>query len=242
MASDAPQKGSRAQKWEDNYNQVLKIAQATGKLHLPRKKAETRRLGNWLSRQKHRKDMSLPERAKLEELKKYGYDVFRDGNDAWDYFFNQLLEYKRTVGRLRIDQTDPQWKKLSKWASLQRQKNKEGTLSDERKKRLSDIGFAFKANRSYKKKARFTKAQEQQWDGMYAQLCRFKEETGHCNVPVVYEPNQALANWVSMQRILFSQGTIDTARAERLDSIDFSWRLARGGKNKIVAETQLAGK
>lgn len=38
------------------------------------------------------------------------------------------------------------------------------------------------------------------WEQRFDELCRFKKLHGHCQVPVKYEPNIPLSNWVSTQR------------------------------------------
>ncbi len=72
-------------------------------------------------------------------------------------------------------------------------------LTDERMKKLLDIGFVFNAKKSQaykdaelaKKSANRTAA----WNGYYEELKKFKEENGHCLVPKVYDKHKAFSSW-----------------------------------------------
>jgi hypothetical protein len=156
------QKTTRRQQWNDNYNQVLEYAKKTGNLNLPTNRADTARLASWLGRQKKRKDISNPERKKLDLLKQYGYvdDYDRGVEDeaTWNDYFNQLVEYKQLEGRMRVSKKD--YPKLSEWVQRQRKMEKENRLSNIRKQRLLEIGFVGKRNKPYAKKKRYTEEQE----------------------------------------------------------------------------------
>jgi hypothetical protein len=119
---------TRRQLWEDNYDQVFEYAKRTGNLNLPTNDAETARLAGWLGRQKKRKDISNAEREKLAALQQYGYvdDYNRGVQDevAWNEYFDQLIEYRRVVGRKVVSKKD--CPKLSEWAARQRKMEKTG--------------------------------------------------------------------------------------------------------------------
>lgn len=61
------------------------------------------------------------------------------------------------------------------------------------------------------------------WDERFGELVRFKEENGHCNVPIKFSANPLLGIWVSTQRTRYKKGTIRSYQIEKLKSIDFSW-------------------
>jgi hypothetical protein len=216
---------TRRQLWEDNYNQVLEYAKRTGNLNLPTNDAETARLAGWLGRQKKRKDISNAEREKLAALQQYGYvdDYNRGVEDevAWNEHFDQLIEYRRVVGRKVVSKKD--CPKLSEWAARQRKMEKQGRLSNCRKQRLLEIGFVFRKNKPYAKKKRYTEEQENNWDGLCEQLRAFKEQHGHCMVTYSDEKHQKLATWVAAQRAEFCKGSIDETRKRRLDELSFTW-------------------
>ena len=220
---------TKRQQWEDNYNQVLEYAKRTGNLNLPTNDAETARLAGWLGRQKKRKDVGNAEREKLAALQQYGYndDYNREVEDeeTWNKYFDQLIEYRRVVGRKVVSKKD--YPKLSEWAARQRKMEKQGRLSKCRKQRLLEIDFVFRRNKPYAKKKRFTEKQEKKWDEMYDHLRTFKEQHGHCMVTYNDEKHQKLATWVAAQRAEFGKGSIDETRKRRLDELSFTWTVKK---------------
>jgi hypothetical protein len=73
------------------------------------------------------------------------------------------------------------------------------------------------------RKRRYTEKQEKKWDEMYAELCSYHKEHGHCIVKYHDENYEALANWVSLQRLNYRQGSMDETRQERLHDLNFTW-------------------
>ena len=149
----------RMKKWMDNYNAVLEIAQKHGRLYFPKHDSTARRLGCWVIKQKNRKDITHYEKQKLEELKKYGYEVGRTLRDNfWQEMFDQYCQYTKATGRSVVSSTNPAYRQLSAWVANQRQTYKRGKMSNERIQRLKEVGFVFSKNAQ--KKPRSTKQQE----------------------------------------------------------------------------------
>jgi hypothetical protein len=65
------------------------------------------------------------------------------------------------------------------------------------------------------------------WDEMYAKLCDFHKEHGHCIFKYNDESNGALARWVSTQRVVFGKGLKNDSRKQRLDDVNFT-RILKG--------------
>jgi hypothetical protein len=218
---------TKRQRWVENYEKVLIHAKEHGHLRLPHKDAETRRLSHWLNTQKIRKSLTNFERDKLALLKEYGYE--HDDNRAakfekvWTTFFNDLVEYKRVHGLSFVPKTDKAHQKLYNWIKVQRRMHKQGSLPVERMEKLIEFGFEFQRIEPYTKKKRYTEQQEKTWDDMYANLCDFHKEHGHCIVTYNDESNEALAKWVST--VVFGKGSMDDSRKQRLDDVHFTWSL-----------------
>eukprot|EP00529_Nitzschia_sp_RCC80_P008070 CAMPEP_0113486452 /NCGR_PEP_ID=MMETSP0014_2-20120614/25004_1 /TAXON_ID=2857 /ORGANISM="Nitzschia sp." /LENGTH=1315 /DNA_ID=CAMNT_0000380125 /DNA_START=307 /DNA_END=4254 /DNA_ORIENTATION=+ /assembly_acc=CAM_ASM_000159 len=64
-----------------------------------------------------------------------------------------------------------------------------GRLTDERIRRLSDIGFVWEIRND--------------WQKHYDELKEYKKKHGHCNVPSRYAENRRLGIWVSAQRAAY---------------------------------------
>jgi hypothetical protein len=212
--------------WDENYEQVLNFAKENGHLKLSHKNAETRRLSNWLQRQKNRKVLATYEREQLALLQQYGYsnENHRAANDekAWKSNFDKLAEQKRIHGHTRVARTDT---KLSTWVARQRKLEGKGRLLPERRDRLVEIGFEWQLIKPCSKKKRHTEKQEKKWEDMYAKLCEYHKQYGHCKVIKHDESNEGLSQWVAVQRQVFGNGEMDETRRQRLEDIGFSWRL-----------------
>jgi len=63
------------------------------------------------------------------------------------------------------------------------------------------------------------------WDERYGQLVAFKEEHGHCNVPIDYDTNAVLGRWCHTQRQLKRQYRLKPDRMARLKSVGFEFDL-----------------
>jgi hypothetical protein len=114
---------------------------------------------------------------------------------------------------------------LFDWIARQRREERDGTLSSERKERLVAVGFEFRRIKQPCKTTRFTLQQDKNWDELYAKLCDFRKEHCHCNVSYNDENNKALSKWVSKQRVNNRKMTIGDRRKQRLDELNFTWRI-----------------
>ena len=97
---------------------------------------------------------------------------------------------------------------LANWVGVQRTTYKEKKISQERINKLEALGFDWDP---------ITSA----WEEMFANLCRFKEENGHCNVPATYSENVALGSWVTNVRVLYKKNALEKKRIDRLETIGF---------------------
>ena len=55
---------------------------------------------------------------------------------------------------------------------------------------------------------------------MFSNLCKFKEENGHCNVPAAHG---VLGNWVTNVRVLYKNNSLEHKKFDRLEKIGFEW-------------------
>ena len=126
--------------WSEKYALAAKYYSEHGNLDIPvGYKTDGVALGKWLSVQRYRAARGSLSVAKLGRLKEIG---FAPKADAWETRYALAEEYYRRYGNLRPPQhygvggVD-----LEKWISVQRVSYRNGTLSDERKARLDEIGM-----------------------------------------------------------------------------------------------------
>eukprot|EP00559_Dactyliosolen_fragilissimus_P000067 CAMPEP_0184873634 /NCGR_PEP_ID=MMETSP0580-20130426/41954_1 /TAXON_ID=1118495 /ORGANISM="Dactyliosolen fragilissimus" /LENGTH=390 /DNA_ID=CAMNT_0027376563 /DNA_START=422 /DNA_END=1591 /DNA_ORIENTATION=- len=74
-----------------------------------------------------------------------------------------------------------------------------------------------------------TRLNEEQWYGVFEELCQYKETFGDCLVPVEYMDNPRLGNWVDNQRVQYrkrqlgDRSTMTSNRINMLEDIGFVW-------------------
>jgi hypothetical protein len=113
----------------------------------------------------------------------------------WDIMVDQLLDYKKKHGNVKVPPVYHENIKLGKWVSrcktqyrrFKRTNRKEGNL--ERMISLENIGLVDEIMKG-----------EDSWDDMFDRLIDFKKKYGHTKVPYRYEEIPKLGHWVSQCR------------------------------------------
>ncbi len=109
---------------------------------------------------------------------------------------------------------------------------KNGILDENKVKLLEDLGFACK------------KKPGLLWMAQYNLLKSFKEEHGHCHVPMHWKDDRKLGHWVNNQRQLYRKyksglpTSMNESRIELLEEIGFAWVLGKDWKEKRKEDTQ----
>ena len=99
-----------------------------------------------------------------------------------------------------------------------------GRLTEDRIRRLNDLGFVWSLR--------------DDWTKHYDELKEFKKQNGHCNVPARYALNRRLGIWVSAQRQQYKQmqsvppvlggprvTPLTKERIDLLDGLGFTWTI-----------------
>lgn len=214
--------------WNPRYQQLIDYKAANGHCDVP--VAEKSGLGNWV--RKLRQDYRLKKQGttagisltdeqeeKLNAID-FAWQIQRKQR-PWQDYFEDLLEFKakhdhcnvRTVGEYgNVD--------LAKWVHNQRsyyRKKKMGeqsSLSDEREKKLCDMGFEWDETKVIRKR--------RTWEMHFADLLQYNERNGHCQVPITDETGR-LGTWVSEQRWSQHTGKLSLKKKKALDDIGFVW-------------------
>ena len=137
--------------------------------------------------------------------------------DAWTARYHELVAYKAEHGDCNVPRSYAN-QTLGRWVNTQRKAFKNGKLSDERVRKLDDIGFEGEPRK---------KNEHVSWTTRYDQLVSYKAEHGNCNVPQYYEANKSLGNWVHSQRTAFKVGKLSEDRVRKLNGIGFGWELRK---------------
>lgn len=141
----------------------------------------------------------------------------------WEDMFRRLMLYKAQHGDCLVPNRYSNDRQLGAWVSTQRRNFGKGVLAAARKARLDAMGFVWKTS----------DPRATPWMQRYDELVEFYKSFGHSIVPILFDANRPLANWVSCQRQeyrYFVEDKPSRMTAERiklLNKVDFVWDALR---------------
>jgi superfamily II DNA or RNA helicase len=201
--------------WSRRYADLKGFSKIHGHCDVPARSDE---LGKWVSHQRNRKKSGkiTPDQEAL--LNKIGFN-WGTNLPSWESRFSDLSKFKTKHGHCNVPRSCNEFPTLGSWIAVQRVKRRKGLLSESQIKVLDELGFIWNAGKTKTEKSTKT------WEESFAELIRFKEMHGHCNVPRSYTASDSLALWVSNQRAKKKRGVLLSEREKRLHSIGFEWKL-----------------
>lgn len=172
------------------------------------------RLGSWVNGQRlsWSKGRLEPDRCnRLQQLRGWSWDL-RD--DAWEEGFAHLILYvqEHLDAQVPDNYMASDGYALGTWTGTQRAKRRSGTLSQGRKDRLDAVpGWTWDPRAG-------------QWQEGFNYLRDFVNRRGNARVKQreIFE-GFPLGQWVSIQRMRYSKGTLDAERQVRLESLHPTW-------------------
>ena len=192
--------------WDERYGELLAYKAAHDDTNVPQRWHTG--LGMWLHHQRKKKNVGLLSKERIQRLDEIGID-WDPRESAWEARFAELVEYKNRHGNLNVPSTN---KRLVSWIQNQRQyKKREGKLSDERIRRLDEIGFDWGASIS---------SPQLSWEERFAELLEYKAEHGDLSLSAT---NTGLGVWVNRQRQNRRKGVLSAEKIHCLDDVGFVW-------------------
>lgn len=191
-------------RWEERFDELIEYKAAHGNVDVPGNWHTG--LGVWVSTQRKAEingDLSLARKNKLNEVG-FEWRLIK----SWENRFSELLAYKATQGN--IDVPARYTNGLGSWLSSQKKKIRDGKLPEEQIDKLREAGI------SAKYKIRLT-----DWADRFKELCNFKLEYGHVNVPRDFA--SGLGTWAGTQRAIEKSGKLSAEKKHKLDEIGFAW-------------------
>lgn len=137
---------------------------------------------------------------------------------SWDALLGQLKAFKERLGHCNVETGWEENPPLGSWVSAQRTRRTKGLLSDDRIRRLDELGFIWDWQS--------IKAQET-WMKWYRKLESYVQEHGNPHVPRTYA-DRPLASWVWIQRQRHQgtnkgSGPLTPEQIALLDKLKFRW-------------------
>jgi hypothetical protein len=119
--------------------------------------------------------------------------------------FERFSEYRQ-----RGDENVPQDRQLAGWIGDQRLIRKRGRLSEDRIRRLDELGFEWESDAA-------------KWDEMFERLAVYKMQNATCAVPLKWAEDPELARWVNRQRSNKKRRLLSEDQLRRLNALGFEW-------------------
>ena len=224
--------------WEFWYGMLEAFKEREGHSSASRSQFGTEtsyKLGRWVSSQRTAYQSNTLPAERKQRLDALGF-VWDPLEQLWEEGFKELIAYHRehgncSVPRLFVTQSG---NKLGIWVNNQRTKLKKGQLSDEKKRRLDALGFAWD---------RF----EEKWEEGFKELSAYHREHGYSSTSrsFVTEGGYNLGEWIHSQRNDFKKNKLSEDRKQRLDALGFVWdpleQLWEEGFKELIAYHQEHG-
>jgi len=160
-----------------------------------------------------KKEVKEPSASKKVEGKKTGKHA-----EQWDVKFNLLLAYKAENGNCHAPKRHPE---IGKWIQQQRTNYKKGKMSEDRLRRLEEVGFSWSVQKTV----------PVDWSTRFAQLVAHRHETGTTHVPARHPD---LGPFVQRQRQRHREHTLSDARTAALRDVGFDFGGARGSAPQLL--------
>ncbi len=235
--------GAPSPGWEHHFAQLVEFKKQFGHCNVPHKFPENPSLASWLSNQRHnwRTGRLRPERVRrFEEIgmtpSAGRFQVPRAG--SWERRFAELAEFKNRFGHTEVPSRWPDFRLLCAWVHTQRRAFTAGTLAEDRKRRLDELGLDWTPDRRARDAERPPRVGPCLWEWRFEELRAYRQRFGHCNVPKDWRKNPQLGAWTSKQRASYLRGGMEPERARRLEELGFDWHCRAHKWEKRFAELQ----
>lgn len=195
--------------WEERFGELKVFKERFGHCDVPVQFSENRQLGVWVFTQRRTRKIGKLSSERVRRLNEIGF-TWDAVEASWERMFAALLAYKQKHGDCLVPAKWGMNPALGGWVSHLRQLKSIGKLSEDRMRRLDQIGFVWNSI-------------DTRWEKMFAALSEYKRQHGHCEVPDDHSANPQLGFWVSTQRQARKNGKISKGRLQRLDEIGFVW-------------------
>ena len=216
--------------WESRFNELMEYYHTHGHFNVPSTTKTHKSLAVWLMNQRalYRKGELQAERKKrLEEV---GVTfILRDHKHrpskglVWGDYIQTFKRLKEEAGHVLISTNlIVDGIPLGSWIQNIRNLQNRGELSENHKKELDQLGFAWRANPVC-------------WEYKLQELISFYEREGHIDVPKEHIEREypysghslqlPLGRWLEKQRRLYRNGELENDKVKRIETFPIDWRV-----------------
>lgn len=158
----------------------------------------------------------------------------------WQQMYQRLVAYKEKNGNALVPNRYAKDTSLGAWVATQRRNyrvfmsgsDEPSGMTAERVRSLEAIGFQWST----------TDPRHEPWEVRYEEIKAFVHKYGHAEIPMRWEENVQLSNWVSKQRQDYKlrmkgkSTRLTDERMKLLNDLGFKWHIPRKGR-KIKQKT-----
>jgi hypothetical protein len=201
--------------WNEGFNHLKEFKYKNGHSLVKRGYVNDKgyTLSRWVNQQRTAYTKGKLAKQQIEKLDSLGF-VWNANEHAWNEGFNHLKEFKYKNGHTLVTGSyytnDNLY--LGSWVSTQRLGRKRGKLTIEQIEKLDSLEFVWDTR-------------EHAWNQGFNHLKEYVAVNKDALVPQMYETDNGykLGFWVSTQRRLHSNGTLDSNKVEQLRNLN-DWR------------------
>jgi hypothetical protein len=199
--------------WENLYSDIRSFKKEYGHCYVLSNYKRNPKLYIQCKSLRTRKRLGRLSNERIKLLNKIGF-IWNLTEYIWKYMYKELRKYYRKYGNCNVPRDykckNMFNKSLPRWVNAQRDRYNQNKLSTERITKLNKIKFCWDTIVDNQNK-------------MFSCLCRYKKKNGHCNVPVDYKKDTALAHYVNILQKKQKMGKLSNNRIRELDNIGFVW-------------------
>lgn len=195
--------------WEQNFKLAKEYYLTSGNLDIPTnyKSTDGKHLGNWILRQRQLYKANTLTDEQIKKLDSIGMDWMDRVDRIWENGFIEAKNYSEEYGNLRVPKnyrsnTDFP---LGIWIQRQRSLYKNNKISEDRIKRLTDIGMNWNTDN---------------WESRFNLVRQYYEEHGNINISQK-EIIQGvwLGKWIVSQKKAMQEGKLTHEQTEMLKTL-----------------------
>ncbi len=226
--------------WLDNYQLVSSYFEKHHHLNIPKSfktingyeyNDQGKDIGRWLINQKALYNNGTLREDRQKLLSKVGMDWEKVFEKEWHKNYEEAKNYYKEhhnldippASKLKIDGSNKNLEKLGSWLYNQKYEYSKGTLSNERKQLLENVGINW--NSFY----------DIEWEKKYNILKKYYEEHGNLDILSSLEDSNVkdLLSWINTQKSSYVKGTLLPTKAIKLSSLGIVFETR---KNKEAKE------
>lgn len=194
--------------WNKKYVECKKYYQQHGNIDIPYGyMVNGCNLGSWITEQRKSYRLGRLSTDKIKALEKLEIK-WRYKDTVWMQKYNEIKLFYKKNNNLSIP-NDEQYKSCFYWLHDQKKLYKKGSLSEDRILLLEALGIVW------------NNVNEYNFNLMCEKLIKYKEENGHCVVPLKYETKDGirLGLWAGRMRNKINNKTLSHNRSQKLIEI-----------------------